>query len=256
MNVKTLKIYFQLFWHFKNGIDLIRGLRGGLNPPLALPRRGPPITHPLNQSGLVEVLTEIWCEDDYFQDGYRLPAAAVVIDVGANIGAFALWCHKKSQTARIICLEPAQLNFECLTTNLSSLVKQGKVELYKLAIGASSGTRAIKYYPTRSLDVRISDDSSDSLETIKVIRIDQLLDLAKTESVDLLKIDIEGAEKECFESTPKEQFLAFKRIVIEYHENIHSGILTIINDRLRDSHVLDLRPSTLPGCGLIIASRR
>jgi hypothetical protein len=62
----------------------------------------------------------------YFDEGVALPkkpgshAKLNIIDVGANIGLFALYCleHTKGHVGRIISLEPVQETYDLLTRNL------------------------------------------------------------------------------------------------------------------------------------------
>jgi FkbM family methyltransferase len=61
-------------------------------------------------------------------------AGPVIVDIGANIGSFALWAVGRWPGCRIHCYEPLPSNFELLRQNLAGL-PQGSVSLYPFAIG-------------------------------------------------------------------------------------------------------------------------
>ena len=63
------------------------------------------------------------------QTGYVPREGDVVIDVGAGIGEFTLWCAAAG--ARVVAFEPDPLAFACLEKNTAAL---GTVQIYPYAL--------------------------------------------------------------------------------------------------------------------------
>ena len=132
-----------------------------------------------------------------------------VLDLGANIGAFAR--HAYAQGAKkIICYEPDPDNFKMLTLNTADIPV---VELHEFAV---TGTDE----PTRIINKRKSQTLSSSLfkfrqanetKLINAIRFDKVI----THDVDAIKMDIEGSEYECLNLCPIPDHV--KQIIVEFH---------------------------------------
>eukprot|EP01065_Artemidia_motanka_P014717 TRINITY_DN18558_c0_g1_i1.p1 TRINITY_DN18558_c0_g1~~TRINITY_DN18558_c0_g1_i1.p1 ORF type:complete len:293 (+),score=47.77 TRINITY_DN18558_c0_g1_i1:89-880(+) len=80
---------------------------------------------------------EIWKRRLYLRHGLTLPPGAVVIDAGANIGAFSLFCLQESPTATVHCFEPASVCRKALRRNLRRWIWTGQVRVYSCALGAA-----------------------------------------------------------------------------------------------------------------------
>lgn len=79
------------------------------------------------------VFTELQ-RDDYGLEKIKLSANDVVLDVGANIGMFAIYVKKKFG-CKVICFEPVPLNFEHLKKNIElNGLKLEDFELHNTAI--------------------------------------------------------------------------------------------------------------------------
>ena len=66
---------------------------------------------------------EIFVRRTYMQCGVSLPRTGrpTVVDVGANIGLFSLFCHRTNPRCRLVAVEPAPAAFEVLERNLSHI---------------------------------------------------------------------------------------------------------------------------------------
>jgi FkbM family methyltransferase len=69
--------------------------------------------------------SEVFTADTYFALGARLPAyGAVVVDVGACVGQFALRCSLASKVAHVVAIEPAPATTACLLRNLARALRR------------------------------------------------------------------------------------------------------------------------------------
>ena len=75
-------------------------------------------------------------------------------------------------------------------------------------------------------------------------------------SIDFLKVDIEGSERDVFAAASPELLGQFERIAMEYHDQIAPGTLDLLRRVLNASHEITVRPSKMQGCGILLARRR
>jgi FkbM family methyltransferase len=132
----------------------------------------------------------------------------VVVDIGANIGAFALWALGRWPGCRLHCYEPLPSNFELLRQNLSR--REGTaVSLYPFAIGDPARTRLFlgKNNCGEASFFDLGEQSSESVEV--VTRSPDVLPAAH-----IIKIDAEGSEVEILSGLGR---LESDVVLLEYH---------------------------------------
>jgi FkbM family methyltransferase len=208
MTFQLLKNYFDLLTHFRNGWDMIRALRGGPPCETATLWNGIRLIHPPGRHGLVEVVLEVWLQRIYTPGAFYRPRNGdVIVDVGANVGLFTVWMSRQNPGCRLVALEPFEENFRCLKANIEVACSQRAVA-HQVALGAASGSGHMKAVGGRSLYHILSlNDVASVTETVPVIPLAGLFDLAKTDRIALVKVDIEGAERQVFE-TPRSKLCA------------------------------------------------
>ena len=259
MTFQLLRYYGQLLREFRNGGSMIRALRGGAGCEVAVLRDGTRIAHPPGRAGLVELVVEIWLAQTYTRGGFYRPADGdVIVDVGANIGLFAIWIARRNPRCRVIALEPFPENFAYLEANLRAAgLGPDRVEAHRVALGRTFGTGRMIAATNRSLDHVLScaGDAPDAPAT-PVIPLAGLFDLARADRVALLKVDIEGAEHDAFAEADPAVLGRCDRIAIEYHDCNRPGTLALLQDRLAPTHQTTVHPSGVEGCGVLLAARR
>lgn len=77
--------------------------------------------------------------------GLTLPPGATVLDVGANIGLFALYVRDCCPDSRIVAFEPMPEAFAALERNMAALNPPALA--VQLALGARSGWAEFDYFP-------------------------------------------------------------------------------------------------------------
>jgi len=146
----------------------------------------------------------------------------VIIDAGSNIGATAIYLKHHYPRTQLFCIEPEEENFDLLKTNLSMYVNDGSVELYQAGLmGKSDLNLAINSnFRDKSSCARqvIVDQKDNGLKSITVM---DLLKQHNLKRIDLLKMDIEGAEVFLIEEGSDVSFLDItKCIAIEIHDEV------------------------------------
>jgi FkbM family methyltransferase len=144
---------------------------------------------------------------------YDLPyehAAPVILDIGANIGAFALWAIGRWPGCRIHCYEPLPSNFEILARNLAHLDGRS-VSLYAFAIGDPARTRLFlgRNNCGEASFFDLGEQASESVEV--VTRAPDVLPRAN-----IIKIDAEGSEIDILSGLGE---IDSDVVLLEYHSD-------------------------------------
>ena len=148
------------------------------------------------------------------------------VDVGANWGYFTLMAaHIVGQAGRVISLEPDPRLFAALEDNST---RNGLSQVTALQIAAASepGTLTLNGYDEMSSNWGLSSIVTNGANVASVFLVtacpvDALLDEQEVDCVDLLKMDIEGAEEIALRGMSKG--LArhrYKRILLEAHPDL------------------------------------
>ncbi len=145
------------------------------------------------------------CDSDPIRDAYRAgdyPASSetlmalsmlepgmVAVDLGAHIGTFTLGAA--SLGCRVIAVEASTLNYNSLIRSMS-LNRFHQVTVVKAAVSDQPGTvRFLDHGPYGHMDAAEDDEKTIS---VRARTASEILDACGVERVDLIKIDVEGAE--------------------------------------------------------------
>lgn len=149
---------------------------------------------------------------------YQLAAALksvnFIFDAGANIGLASLYFLRRYPTAKILAVEADPGNFEICRLNLAPY--QERVILQQGALWSSCCRLVLVPCSTEwGLAVRAAQPGEDA--AIEAFDFPTLMAIAGQDSVDLLKLDIEGSEAELFNSDALPWLRTIRNIVVEFH---------------------------------------
>lgn len=173
-----------------------------------------------------EGVDEIWNENVYrmHPDYVR---GRVVVDIGANIGAFSVWAAAAG-ASEVHAYEPEPANFEILKRNAEPY---SNIVLHQRAVSAIEGKIGTMHVPgsasgssVMSLDPLAAEGEVEVVRFRKVIRD---LDIA------VLKMDIEGGEYMAFHDVNSEDLSAVQRLVMEIHG---PGSTPLLADTISDPY--------------------
>jgi FkbM family methyltransferase len=149
-----------------------------------------------------------------------LPNVKTVIDLGANVGLASLYLAAAWPECRIVAVEPNRSTFDVLTRNLAALVQSGRCEVLNAAIwsretilAADSSIPSDKFNWFKVQETA-STPASDTCEGVSMTALMQRFGVSH---IDLLKVDIEGAETELF-SGDLSWLARTDAIAIEFHK--------------------------------------
>jgi len=139
-------------------------------------------------------------ESSFLRQYLRDKKRPVVLDVGANVGAYSREVARVNPSARVFAFEPHPLTFEKLVSNLGS---DRNFHPYDYALGAQPGCSTLYDRESgngsshASIFREVIEDIHDARARgydIKVRTLDQFVEENRLERIDLLKIDTEGYE--------------------------------------------------------------
>jgi FkbM family methyltransferase len=145
----------------------------------------------------------------------------LIIDGGAHIGCSAIWFALAFPSARIIAVEADKNNYDLLERNVSAFKN---ITCVHGAIWGVSGPVAIAN-PDQDpwgFSVQSAAESSQG-PTIMGVTIGDLLLSSGENRIGLLKLDIEGAERQVFASQYESWLSATDAIMIELHDRYQPG---------------------------------
>lgn len=155
-------------------------------------------------------------------DGLRQSVAKVqyIIDCGANVGyssAYFLDCFPRSQ---VVALEPDPGNARLCQANLAEDIGNKRAVVYRAALWSTERTLSISHDGEewgRTVSEPDGDQSSREFE-VPAYSLAALVKMSGFPYIDILKIDIEGAEREVFgKGTSRELLQSVGMIAIELH---------------------------------------
>ncbi len=169
----------------------------------------------------VPTYKQIYLDGEYAFNADKYPE--VILDVGANIGLASIYFANKFPKARIIAIEPETSNFEVLKKNVSNY---SNVTPVHAALWNESGEINLVDPGLGNWGFMTEEGGSSQhglkSETVSALTINDIMNTFNIDKIDILKIDIEGAEKEVFMDA--DSWLPnVDSLIVELHERMKSG---------------------------------
>ncbi len=159
-----------------------------------------------------------------------LGSDSVVVDLGMNSGGFSVVVAEKLG-CRVVAVEPDE-------RVLDGLPEGAPIELERVAIAGRDGTATI-FRPEGNDATVLPELARGENKGVEVpaLSLGTLFTRRGLDRVDLLKIDIEGAEIDVVLSTPEKLLCSVKQITIEFHDWLNprlAGGTRAVDRRLRE----------------------
>ena len=155
-------------------------------------------------------------------DSIESSNASVIIDARAHIGISSIYFAKKYPGAKVFAIEPEQENYDLLLKNIN---RYKNIIPIHAALWGQQSIRPIQNRLTGSWGYTVSETTNKTLPTgqqVCCITIGSLLDKYDLDTIDILKMDIEGSEKNVLENS-EDWIDKVKIITAELHDRICMG---------------------------------
>ncbi len=234
----------------------MRAYRNGTPISHATLWNGSSLIHPEGEGGFVGTIIELWIDECYTHHGLYKPSKGdVVFDIGAHVGLFSIWAARKNPDSKVIALEATRVNYNCLSENVASMNLQN-IQPYYMAIGKEAGVGKMQQCTDRSIDHRLTSADEDDEESVQIVPISELFSIAQTDRIHFLKMDVEGAERDAFETVDSEMMSRINYISMEYHDNLRPGTLDFLREKMQPTHDLIIEPTESREYGILTATIR
>jgi amino acid adenylation domain-containing protein/FkbM family methyltransferase len=211
----------------------------------------------LNKNETDYLYAEIFERENYTQHGIRLGEGDCIFDVGANIGLFTLYAASKAKHGRIFAFEPIPEIYSKLQFN-AGFCRDVNVRVFDFGLGSADRETEFAYYPGYSMmsGIREHRHGRASVEVVKqylrnqetqgnhgaralleqaddvlaarfeerrhLARIRRLSDVFREQHidrVDLLKVDVEGAEIDVLNGIDEGDWSKIRQLVVETEDH-------------------------------------
>lgn len=151
-----------------------------------------------------------------------------IVDAGAYIGLSSVYFANRFPEAKIIAIEPAEINYSLLLKNIHG---------YENIEPVNKGIWYKKTYLTVINEGHgewgfIVKETNDKNEAdIQATSIDEILEDFGMATLDIVKLDIEGSEVEVF-SNNYQWLSKVKMLIVELHENLRPGCTEVLRNAI------------------------
>ncbi len=175
-------------------------------------RRGPSLVARLRD---VNGPAEVFGLDEYETPWLDWSSVVYVLDAGAHVGGFTLWAANRCKCS-IEALEPNPSTRALLESNVRRERLDDRVQVRPWAIAASKGSRRLRPAADSAASALV-DESRRGDVHVDAVTLAEAIAASGFPRIDLLKMDIEGAEHEVFGALDAQTLGLVQFWIIECH---------------------------------------
>jgi FkbM family methyltransferase len=164
------------------------------------------------------VIDQVLVEEEYLPLS-RVTAPRLIIDCGANIGCTAVYLLTRFPGAQLIAVEPDAGNFAMCSRNLTGFGTRARV--VQAGIWHRDATLRVQrggFRDGREWSFQVRECAPGESGEVPAVTISSLLRGSGHERIDILKVDIEGAERWVFANNCDDWLDRTACLAIEIHD--------------------------------------
>ncbi len=146
-----------------------------------------------------------------------------LVDAGSNVGFASLYLNEHLNINRIVSIEPSKENIKNLKENFHSN-SITNIHIYETGLWEKKTRLKLdtNFRDGREWSLRLVETNENDPDGFDCISIENIFNDENIEIIDILKIDIEGGEKEVFKAFEKDNSILskIKFIAIEIHDEV------------------------------------
>lgn len=220
--LEAVETYYRLFG--VRGVMLAakaRSLHGSIETAVLVPGIKHPVYLRLRTSD-VSVFRQVLVTREY--DCQFSLSPRTIIDAGANIGLTSVFYANKYPEATIIAIEPESSNFQMLKKNI---VPYKNVTAVQAAVWKHNGEISLVdpnsgHHGFRTVEMQGISICREDHQLVIGMTLDKIMTDFNLNRVDILKLDIEGSEKEVFENSTA-WIDKVGVVIVEFHDQLRAG---------------------------------
>jgi FkbM family methyltransferase len=174
-----------------------------------------------------QVYDEIFITKEY---DVEIDDPRIIVDAGAHIGMSSLFFAERFPKAKVLAIEPEEHNFSLLVRNT-----EDTKNIYPINAGlwGHNAILSVQNPQTNSWGFRLKE--TEQAQGIPTLTIDDIILSHNVRFLDILKIDIEGAEIEVFENSAS-WINNVRLIIIELHDSFRPGCTEALENSIKNYH--------------------
>lgn len=153
-----------------------------------------------------------------------------VLDIGANVGATALYFARLYPNAQVYAFEPAPDNFAVLERNIAN---SQRIRGFNFGLGAADATLELYHSdnPVNFGGYSLHPAGSDTSKTVRiqVRNVATVLGELALEKIEVIKVDTEGAEWDILTAFPESVLRSAQYVTGELHGNKDFALLEYLS---------------------------
>lgn len=206
------------------GISILSKLYGKSEIIIQLPHyRGPIRLRSLREDvSDVSVFDKVFIQKEYDVPIIN-PAPKLIIDGGANIGCSTIFFANRYPAAKVLAVEPDPSNYARLLAN--SCMYPNIIPI-NAALWNKKTWLKIKNYEYGHMALQVEEMDQPEEGAIASLTVMDLLEFAELDYIDILKLDIECAERQVFDDNSSAWLDKVGVIILELHDWIEPGCAT------------------------------
>lgn len=242
--------------HYRNWRELASERGAKRKPARAVLRDGTQFEAPPGVN-VLRVVTPVFHKHVYTPPGFEIAPDDTVVDVGANIGAFAVFAAQRTR-GRVLAVEPHPDNAAALRRNLRAN-GAARAEVAECAVGDAPGVLPLylgRSGTTHQLFAAGKGAAASESVDVRVATLPQLLAEHGFERVDFLKLDCEGAEGLILPALSDALLFSIRCIALEFHDDLSPVAHDALAKRLVErGFEVELRWDGRSSNGMLLARR-